>query len=103
MLTSEFDFALPDELIAQHPVEPRDHARLMVVRRREGRWEHRRFLDLPELLDAGDILVRNDTRVIPARLLGRREATGGKWEGLFLRARPEGTWEMLATTRGRIA
>lgn len=103
MLTSEFDFTLPDDLIAQHPVEPRDQSRLMVVRRREGRWEHRRFAELPDLLDAGDILVRNDTRVVPARLLGHREATGGKWEGLFLRARPEGTWEMLATTRGRIA
>ncbi len=102
MQTSEFDFALPDELIAQHPVEPRDQARLMVVRRSEGRWEHRRFADLPELLDSGDLLVRNDTRVVPARLLGHREATGGKWEGLFLRAHPGGTWEILATTRGRI-
>ena len=99
--TSAFDFALPDELIAQHPVEPRDRSRLMVVRRREGRWEHRTFAALPELLDAGDVLVRNNTRVVPARLVGHREATGGRWEGLFLRARPDGTWEVLATTRGR--
>jgi S-adenosylmethionine:tRNA ribosyltransferase-isomerase len=99
--TSAFDFDLPDDLIAQNPAEPRDQSRLMVVRRREGTWEHRRFSDLPDLLDPGDILVRNDTRVVPARLLGHRERTGGKWEGLFLRALDDGTWEILATTRGR--
>lgn len=101
MQTSVFDFSLPGELIAQHPVEPRDRSRLMVLRPREQRWEHRSFAELPELLDAGDVLVRNDTRVVPARLLGVREKTGGRWEGLFLRALPEGTWEILATTRGR--
>jgi S-adenosylmethionine:tRNA ribosyltransferase-isomerase len=99
--TSEFDFRLPEELIAQQPVEPRDRSRLMVVHRREGRWEHHRFADLPELLSAGDILVRNNTQVVPARLLGHRETTGGKWDGLFLRALPGGSWEVLATTRGR--
>lgn len=103
MQTSEFDFTLPDELIAQQPVEPRDRARLMVVRRGEGRWEHRTFRDLPELLAPGDVVVRNDTRVVPARLVGRRDATGGQWEGLFLHARPDGSWEILATTRGRPA
>jgi S-adenosylmethionine:tRNA ribosyltransferase-isomerase len=103
--TSTFDFALPDELIAQHPAEPRDRSRLMVVDRRAGRWEHARFDELPERLNPGDVLVRNDTRVIPARLIGHREATGGKWEGLFLRALPDGdgTWEVLATTRGKPA
>lgn len=101
MQTSAFDFLLPDDLIAQHPVEPRDQARLMVIRRKEGTWEHRTFSDLPSLLDRGDVLVRNNTQVVPARLLGHREATGGKWEGLFLRILPEGTWEILATTRGR--
>ncbi|MBX6313226.1 MAG: tRNA preQ1(34) S-adenosylmethionine ribosyltransferase-isomerase QueA [Isosphaeraceae bacterium] len=101
MQTSAFDFELPDELIAQHPVEPRDRSRLMVVRRQAGTWEHRIFRDLPELLAPGDLLVRNNTRVVPARLLGHREATGGKWEGLFLRALPDGAWEILASTRGR--
>jgi S-adenosylmethionine:tRNA ribosyltransferase-isomerase len=101
--TSTFDFVLPDELIAQHPAEPRDHSRLMVVHRRTGRWEHRVFADLPESLAPGDVLVRNNTRVLPARLLGHREATGGKWEGLFLKAWPDGRWEILATTRGRPA
>lgn len=106
METSAFDFVLPDALIAQHPVEPRDASRLMVVRREGGRIEHRTFRDLPELLAPGDVLVRNDTRVVPARLVGYREATGGKWEGLFLREHPGGTgdgqrWEILATTRGK--
>jgi S-adenosylmethionine:tRNA ribosyltransferase-isomerase len=101
--TAAFDFVLPDELIAQSPVEPRDQARLMVVHRATGRWEHHRFESLPEWLNPGDVLVRNNTRVIPARLLGHREATGGRWEGLFLRARPEGTWEVLATCRGKPA
>jgi S-adenosylmethionine:tRNA ribosyltransferase-isomerase len=101
LLTAAFDFLLPDELIAQHPAEPRDHSRLMVVHRRTGQWEHHRFDALPDWLDPGDVLVRNDTRVIPARLVGHREATGGHWEGLYLRTRPEGTWEVLATCRGK--
>jgi S-adenosylmethionine:tRNA ribosyltransferase-isomerase len=106
--TSAFDFELPDELIAQQPVEPRDTSRLLVVRRDEGRIEHRTFRDLPELLATGDVLVRNDTRVVPARLLGKREATGGKWEGLFLRElsrnrADETLWGILATTRGKPA
>jgi S-adenosylmethionine:tRNA ribosyltransferase-isomerase len=95
------DFDLPDELIAQHPAEPRDRSRLMVIDRRRGSWEHRVFADLPELLDSRDVLVRNDTRVVPARLVGRRESTGGRWEGLFLRELPGGTWEVMARTRGR--
>ena len=101
MLASDFDFDLPPELIAQDPAEPRDQSRLMVVDRRRGTWEHRVFADLPDLLDPRDVLVRNDTRVVPARLVGRREATGGRWEGLFLREQPDGTWEILARTRGR--
>ncbi len=101
MRTSEFDFELPPELVAQHPVEPRDAARLMVVDRASGSWLHRRFSDLPDLLRAGDVLVRNNSRVIPARLIGRRCSTGGFWEGLFLQARADGTWRILAKTRGR--
>jgi S-adenosylmethionine:tRNA ribosyltransferase-isomerase len=101
--TAAFDFLLPDELIAQSPAEPRDQSRLMVVHRGTGRWEHHRFETLPEWLNPGDVLVRNNTRVIPARLLGHREATGGRWEGLYLGDRPEGTWEVLATCRGKPA
>jgi S-adenosylmethionine:tRNA ribosyltransferase-isomerase len=101
MLSSDFDFELPDDLIAQHPVEPRDRSRLMVIDRRRGTWEHRVFADLPDLLDPRDVLVRNDTRVVPARLVGHRESTGGRWEGLFLRELAGGAWEVLSRTRGR--
>jgi S-adenosylmethionine:tRNA ribosyltransferase-isomerase len=73
----------------------------MVIDRQRGCWEHRTFRELPDLLCSGDLLVRNISRVVPARLIGRRVATGGKWEGLFLRELPEGTWEVLARTRGR--
>jgi S-adenosylmethionine:tRNA ribosyltransferase-isomerase len=95
-----FDYPLPDRLIAQHPAERRDESRLLVVRRGTGAIEHRVFRELPDLLAAGDLLVLNDTRVIPARVVGRREATGGKWEGLFVRETPDGLWELLAQTRG---
>jgi S-adenosylmethionine:tRNA ribosyltransferase-isomerase len=99
---SPFDYELPAHLIAQEPVQPRDHSRLLVVRRREHSLEHRHFYDLPELLSPGDLLILNDTRVVPARLIGKRAATGGKWEGLFLRQLGDGTWEMICQTRGRL-
>jgi S-adenosylmethionine:tRNA ribosyltransferase-isomerase len=101
LLVSDFKFDLPDELIAQQPIEPRDHSRLMVIDRQRGCWEHRTFDELPDLLSSSDLLVRNNSRVIPARLIGRRVATGGRWHGLFLRELPEGTWEVLARTRGQ--
>lgn len=97
-----FDYELPEELIAQEPCEPRDHARLLVVDRGTQTLAHQHFFDLPHLLRAGDLLVLNDTRVLPARLLGKRANTGGRWEGLFLRSHPDGTWEMLCQTRGRL-
>ena len=101
METSAFDFDLPGELIAQKPAEPRDASRLLVLPSGDGPIAHGRFADLPGLLAPGDVLVRNNTRVVAARLVGRREATGGKWEGLFLRDDPAGGWEVLATTRGK--
>jgi S-adenosylmethionine:tRNA ribosyltransferase-isomerase len=101
MFTAEFDFNLPHELIAQYPIEPRHGSRLMVVDRKRGCWEHRVFAELPQILDPPDILVRNDTMVVQARLVGYRASTGGKWEGLFLRERPGGSWDVLATTRGQ--
>lgn len=101
MLAAEFDFDLPEELIAQHPTEPRGQSRLMVLDRASGRTTHHRFTELPALLDGRDILARNNTRVIPARLIGRREATGGTWEGLFLHDLGNETWEILAVTRGK--
>jgi S-adenosylmethionine:tRNA ribosyltransferase-isomerase len=97
-----FDYELPPDLIAQEPCEPRDHARLLVARRRDQSLEHHHFYEMPELLAPGDLLVLNDTRVLPARLLGKRADTGGKWEGLFLRELSDGTWEMVCQTRGSL-
>lgn len=95
-----FDYELPASRIAQQPAEPRDTARLLVLDRQTDTIRHHTFRDLPELLAPGDRLVLNDTKVLPARLLGRRAATGGKWESLFLRETEDGLWEMLAQTRG---
>lgn len=95
-----FDYELPEELIAQYPVEPRDHSRLLVLERTTGKCHHQHFYDLPSWLEAGDLLVVNNTQVIPARLLGLRRNTGGQWEGLFLQELDSGDWEMLARTRG---
>ena len=94
-----FDYELPEALVAQHPAARRDGARLLVVRVGSGTLEHRVFRELPLLLRSGDLVVRNDTRVTPARLVGTRVATGGQWEGLFLRE-DGGAWELLAKTRG---
>jgi len=96
-----FDYDLPPHLIAQQPAGERDASRLMCLDRSSGSIEHRLFRDLPELVHPGDLLVLNDTRVLPARLIGKREKTGGKWEGLFLRQTPDGLWEMLAQTKGK--
>jgi S-adenosylmethionine:tRNA ribosyltransferase-isomerase len=98
-----FEYDLPAELIAQQPCAERDQSRLLVLRRSNSAIEHRIFADLPALLSPGDLLVLNDTRVVPARLIGRRAGTGGKWEGLFLRGHAEGLWELLCQTRGRLA
>ncbi|NBX30336.1 S-adenosylmethionine:tRNA ribosyltransferase-isomerase, partial [bacterium] len=100
-----YDYDLPPELIAQEPIADRTAARLLVVDRRTGGLVHRHVRDLPELLAMGDLLVVNDTKVVPARLIGRRMRTGGKWEGLFLRVERDGhhagVWVVLAQTRGR--
>jgi S-adenosylmethionine:tRNA ribosyltransferase-isomerase len=96
------DYSLPEHLIAQEPASPRDSSRLLVLRRADGSLAHHIFRDLPELLSPGDLLILNDTRVLPARLIGKRESTGGKWEGLFLGTAPDGAWEMLCKTRGQL-
>lgn len=93
--TADFDYELPPELIAQTPAEPRDASRLMVMRRDTGAIEHRVFRELPELLRAGDLLVVNDTRVMAARLRGRREDTGGRVEVLLVRPLTDRRWEVL--------
>jgi S-adenosylmethionine:tRNA ribosyltransferase-isomerase len=93
--TSDFDYELPPEYIAQTPVEPRDASRLMVVHRGTKQIEHRIFGDIREYLRPDDLLVLNQTRVIPARLFGRKAETGGKVELLLLNQRDERTWEAL--------
>jgi S-adenosylmethionine:tRNA ribosyltransferase-isomerase len=94
-----FDYELPRDLIASEPVTPRDSSRLLVLDRSSARLTHSRFYDLPEFVRPGDCLVLNDTKVVAARLIGRRRLTGGKWQGLFLGER-DGCWELLAQTRG---
>lgn len=97
-----YDYELPRELIAQSPLHSRTDARLMVVDRSEDSISHRYVRDLPELLRASDCLVINDTRVVPARLVGYRTRTGGRWEGLFLEAGPGGVWRVMGKTRGKL-
>jgi S-adenosylmethionine:tRNA ribosyltransferase-isomerase len=98
--TTEFDYDLPSELIAQTPVEPRDASRLLVVHRSVGQIEHRFFRDVGEYLRPGDLLVLNQTRVIPARLFGHKAGTGGKVELLLLTRRDERIWEALVRGKG---
>ena len=85
MKTSDFNFELPQELIAQTPIEKRDASRLLVLDKNSGAWEHRHFYDLPDYLHKGDCLILNDSRVLPARLLGQRLPGGGACEVLLLK------------------
>jgi S-adenosylmethionine:tRNA ribosyltransferase-isomerase len=95
MKTSDFDYHLPPELIAQTAAEPRDHSRLMVLSRRDGAVEHCRFYELCDYLHAGDLVVCNDSRVIPARLLGSKVDSAVNVELLLLRRLDRGVWETL--------
>jgi S-adenosylmethionine:tRNA ribosyltransferase-isomerase len=97
MLISDFDYELPEELIAQHPLEQRDAARMLVVDRARCGWSDSRFAEMPSYVRAGDVVVVNNTRVFPARLVGAREPSGGRVELFMLRERetPE-VWEVLA-------
>jgi S-adenosylmethionine:tRNA ribosyltransferase-isomerase len=101
MRTSDFDYALPDELIAQEPLEPRDAARLLVVRRAARQVEHRRVRDLPRLLEPGDFVVANRSRVLPARVTGTLRG-GGRAEVLLLRRLDAGLWEALGRPARRL-
>jgi S-adenosylmethionine:tRNA ribosyltransferase-isomerase len=98
---SEFDYSLPQELIAQRPLEHREESRLLVLRRGDGRIEHRRFADLVRYLRAPDVLVINDTRVLPWKVTGRR-ATGGAIEGLLMEAAGDGTWLAMFKSHGKL-
>lgn len=95
MKLNDFDFFLPEELIAQEPIQKRDMSRLMVLHRNTGEIEHKIFKDVIDYLNPGDCLVVNNTRVIPARLYGRREDTGGKIEVLLLKRTEKDKWEVL--------
>ena len=102
MKTSDFNYDLPEELIAQTPVEPRDHSRLMVVHRATGELEHKHFYDIIDYLNPGDALVINETKVIPARLIGVKEETGVPVEVLLLRRENATDWEALVRPGRRL-
>ena len=96
MNVKDFDFDLPEELIAQHPLEQRDSSRLMILDKETGEINHKRFHDIVEYLNEGDTLVLNNTRVMPARLIGEKEGTHGKIEFLLLKRIEKDKWECLA-------
>lgn len=95
MKTSDFYFDLPQELIAQEPLEKRDFSRLMVLDKKSGEIEHKHFYDIADMLNPGDCLILNDTKVIPARLYGVKEGTGGAIEFLLLNKHSLDTWEVI--------
>ncbi len=97
-----YDYVLPPELIADEPLPRRDASRLLCLDRTSGAIAHRSFRDFPSLLRPHDLLVVNETRVVPARLMGVRTSTGGKWEGLFLRSTGDGNWRLIGQTRGKL-
>ena len=102
MKTSDFDYSLPLELIAQTPIEPRDQSRLMVLNRSDSSIEHRKFFEITDYLRAGDVLLFNDSRVIPARLNGRKIDSGGRVEILLLRRLDTCAWETLVKPGKRV-
>jgi len=102
MKTDDFNYHLPQELIAQHPLEHRDRSRLMLVKRSDGSIEHTTLSDITDYLVEGDVLVFNDSRVIPARFYGRKVDTGGRVEILLLRHSDNGVWEALVKPGRRV-
>lgn len=101
MKVADFDYVLPPELIAQEPAGRREESRMLVLDRAGGSISHRRFSELEEYLRPGDLLVVNDTRVIPARVFGRKAATGGRVEFLLLEETEPGVWDALMRARRR--
>ena len=99
---SSWQYDLPAELIASRPAAKRDDSRLMIVRCDSGHIEHGKIRDLPDLLSAGDLLVFNNTKVLPARLFGFRTSTQGQWEGLFLEQLAAEHWKITGQTRGKL-
>lgn len=107
MRTDDFDYILPEERIAQAPAEPRDSCRLLVLHREDGSIEHKHFTDIVEYLEPGDLVVVNQTRVMPARLVGKKQNTGGVSETLLLKRREDidalgGVWECLVNPGKRL-
>src|SRR5688572_6099664 len=110
MRVDEFDYYLPPELIAQTPAEPRDSSRLLVLDRATGIMEHRRFSEIGRFLRPGDLLVANESRVLPARMFGQKVPTGGRVEVLLLRPQPQpeeegaepAEWEALVSPGRRV-
>jgi S-adenosylmethionine:tRNA ribosyltransferase-isomerase len=102
MFLSDFDYELPEELIAQHPLAERDGARMLVVERQRARWHDDQFAELPSYIRAGDVVVINNTRVFPARLVGRREPSGGRVELFLVRELKPRVWETLARPARRL-
>ncbi len=102
MKTEDFDYELPEELIAQTPLEKRDESRLIVVDRKSGDLEHKQFKDITSYLNEGDVLVLNDTKVLPARLLGFKEETNAHVELLMLKEFEKDSWECLTKPAKRI-
>ena len=107
MRTDDFDYILPEERIAQAPAEPRDSCRLLVLHREDGRLEHKHFTDIVEYLEPGDLVVVNQTRVMPARLVGKKQNTGGVSETLLLKRREDidalgSVWECLVNPGKRL-
>ena len=99
---STWQFELPPELIASRPATKRDDSRLLVVNRGSGTIEHSHIRELPSFLNSEDVLIFNNTQVLPARLFGFRTATQGRWEGLFVEQSAAGEWTILCDTRGRL-
>ena len=102
MKTSDFYYDLPEELIAQFPVYPRDSSRLMVYKRAEDKIEHKVFCDLTDYLKKGDVLVINNTRVLPARIYGVKQDTGARIEFLLHKRQNLTDWEVLAKPAKRL-
>src|ERR1041384_3008925 len=102
MFISDFDYELPDELIAQEPLVERDAARMLLLDRAGGEWRDSRCAELPSCVEAGDVVVVNNTRVFPARLVGRREPSGGRVELLLTREVEPMIWEALVRPAHRL-
>lgn len=96
MKTSDFNYNLPENLIAQTPLEKRDHSKLMVLHKDNGKIEHKHFYDILDFINPGDCLILNDSRVLPARIYGIKDGTGAKVEFLLLNQKDKDTWEVLA-------